>query len=162
MPVFSAIYGAILLRCDLKCHITLSNLKWRGSGSPSILLSRQLLGPFWGSFRHRKAHTGRLGIRFMRGVVQLVRTPACHAGGRGFESRRFRQHFKLRVTKAVSALRQRIVPDRLEIALFGNRGTALTPARSRVSGQTIAHTRWFTILASPHSLLSKDLWIGSA
>ena len=25
-------------------------------------------------------------------VVQLVRTPACHAGGRGFKSHRGRQH----------------------------------------------------------------------
>ena len=28
------------------------------------------------------------------GVVQLVRTPACHAGGRGFESRRSRSFYK--------------------------------------------------------------------
>ncbi len=27
-------------------------------------------------------------------VVQLVRMPACHAGGRGFESRPFRTEYK--------------------------------------------------------------------
>jgi hypothetical protein len=28
-------------------------------------------------------------------VVQLVRIPACHAGGRGFESRPLRQHLEI-------------------------------------------------------------------
>ena len=42
---------------------------------------------------------GRTSQSFQRGaVVQLVRIPACHAGGRGFESRPLRHFFKPKVT----------------------------------------------------------------
>src|ERR1700675_1727264 len=34
------------------------------------------------------------------GLVQLIRTPACHAGGRGFESHRSRQGIRVRVSKS--------------------------------------------------------------
>ncbi len=43
-------------------------------------------------FNNSPKHSGSFAC--LGAVVQLVRIPACHAGGRGFESRPLRQHYK--------------------------------------------------------------------
>jgi hypothetical protein len=51
------------------------------------------------------------------GVVQLVRTPACHAGGRGFESRRSRHILTRSFWKDVPATYRLIMSTVVQLAL---------------------------------------------
>ena len=69
-------------------------------GRQQYILPRFDLCPvtaFSGSVGNRQARKGTngngKGSVLCGGVVQLVRTPGCHAGGRGFESRGSRQEF---------------------------------------------------------------------
>ena len=52
------------------------------------------------------------------GVVQLVRTPACHAGGRGFESRRSRQSQRWQPKRGEGVTMEDLLREYLPILIF--------------------------------------------
>src|SRR6186713_2974919 len=81
-------------------------------------------------------------------VVQSVRIPACHAGGRGFESRPLRQSFETRASARVSFKREQRIP-RGGIAQLGERlhgmqevsgSIPLTSTRHPLVGQSVQVT----------------------